>query len=1822
MGTSTIPSPQEHDQVVNSMTTMVDVQDRAEIARQNLMQIHQTITEAGRQIGENKGWEAPSWLGPLQGAATWTGRAFGKTADAVGTGISGGWKGLQAGSRWLGERILGEDANSALNNAVDSAYDTMGDAGTAFWDGYTHTAEIIDRSLSTAVLSGTVADERGWDPLARFSPENIGEAWELSENVTAGQALVDPIWLEDDLFSNATDETLEAYREGFDEMGRPLDAAYQEVRDESALYNISSGALDFIKAFYFDPAVIAGKGISVARGVYRGDLANMTRRQERRMTEIVTASPRRLERMHVRRTDIAGQRALALRERINNLADEVRAGSLDETDLIRREQAFAMRPDSAAVFAEAARAKRIDTRTGEFLNEHDDELFRAFLGVSLGDQRSIDKLMSRGRRGQELVEDVARMGTTRNNTLAEVARASEEEALRIGDEISNLVTNSGGRQFRDVRVNRNRGRLNVVGDGEKSFDLVGQRVVWDTTPQGVTSEATRQLRDTIQARALTARESAEWATDLRTRLERFTGYHMWLDDVTQKAAESPLRLVPGAGRSAPNRLLDRRSEARIGLMTDPAQSDVRTSIFRPNKANNVGASIMKPAPGWIRRRPGVLDLHRPDEGFKSVERYFDQMRVYAGVGAIQSHMGVERFEALQRSMSNRMLRANNDVERRRVAEEIDAVGVELVATKHGLTPQQALIIARDLQNRKQQLWGDIERRYVETRGRDADPDAPIGQIEVSDGSDLVMMDMPLSVTQLKNHHFGTDLRALDSLLQRHSGGIRNLLGEGGDAATRALEYFHMYWKPSVLFRLGYPIRNISDDGVRALSMAEQPFTMIGNMGIGAAQLMARAGKRVANYGRVPLNVYDRKRWQGRNQDVVKGVDPSAARVDDVRMRSIDERTEGVDAYERTLLHAQANGRARGKVRKPSIVGSIERWLKDDDTFAFDAARSKKVNANNVHDFGLSDAVTMSSRPTAAQIARFAREHSDRLSHQDGAVLVQKTSDGWRMTVGRQGAKWKPIDQVTPRAMTNRVSIWTRQDEEVEFGAPGEPGAGDMFVPLSSSSEDAWKPLAFGGELNAAQVRGEIMRGRRTQTADGRGHAELASEIINREILPDPIIRRYLDSETTDDFVKWLRSPEGRRQGRRVPHKAANPQKWTDEIEQMLNDLLPDEALRQKVRAGQKIDSDEIWLRMQDNPSSVPGYLDERAIQTVFGKGPQAGLVTRLVNKIYDALAVMPTDMVARQPFFRDQYKARLRRIVDSADEGRPSGEVMEFAERQAREYALGQVRRYLFSLADSTDLNHMFRFVSPFMAAWQETMARWATIAMERPHNAFRVWGQGWQSFDELFFLEFVDDEGRNKDDPDHGDLNNIIIPMPDGVKDVAGLLPGIDRESLQYLDGVNVNKNSLNAIMQGNMPWMVPAGPLVQFPVSELYKEKPWLVDENAFSEFTHKWLMPVGPTDIYDMIMPAGWQQSVHRWMAGVEDPVFQSFAANYHRARIHEWRSNGQVGPEPSESQSTQMAQQLQLFHAMGRFASPGSFTLETGVPSMNESASFFIQAARRIRDENPNASEGELLTLFAEEYGEDAWVWWSGTSENGTGLPATSDAVKAYEANKDVIEDNPDLALLFTGMDVFNGDYTYESYLHQQDSGHRERMSGQEVIAESERAQGWAEYNQFDQAIKQELVARGITDVNVSGEEVAGSIQRTGAEDLQLAKQRFVSHLKQKYPGWEEDYSAFDTGKGYRTVNQVRQLIDEGRAPNPEYRPDWAGITEYLQLHDAFAAELDARSMMGGSRNIEAQENRDLAVAWEAAIADLTSRNLEFADVYSRFFERHKLTMGSG
>ena len=317
-------------------------------------------------------------------------------------------------------------------------------------------------------------------------------------------------------------------------------------------------------------------------------------------------------------------------------------------------------------------------------------------------------------------------------------------------------------------------------------------------------------------------------------------------------------------------------------------------------------------------------------------------------------------------------------------------------------------------------------------------------------------------------------------------------------------------------------------------------------------------------------------------------------------------------------------------------------------------------------------------------------------------------------MGGFGDIWKPWDlRGDAKSRANFVSAWER-------------AVNRQFRPDDMARDGDWLLSRFWSRVD--------QNGNAITTADEwREHATWA---VNTRAGSSAV--RQLGLEETPDYLKSFVDRElSRGSNRLLPRwvRDKDSAEWKP-MKQFLTDAgmpenLADKAtfdhLWDRLSRGEEVSWGDV-ARVRDQwPPEVTNAVDAATNMNIV-RGESFDSVKRTdfswlkdkVDAMFQAFGSVPTDRLTRQPLFKARYESEMLRRMNlhwDSDKGGVVASVRQINDmaQQSRVKALGEVREYLYDLAEQTRIEEMARNLMPFYGAWAEALTRWGKIAADKP---------------------------------------------------------------------------------------------------------------------------------------------------------------------------------------------------------------------------------------------------------------------------------------------------------------------------------------------------------------------------------------------------------------------------------------------------------------------------------------------------------------------------
>jgi hypothetical protein len=813
---------------------------------------------------------------------------------------------------------------------------------------------------------------------------------------------------------------------------------------------------------------------------------------------------------------------------------------------------------------------------------------------------------------------------------------------------------------------------------------------------------------------------------------------------------------------------------------------------------------------------------------------------------------------------------------------------------------------------------------------------------------------------------------------------------------------------------------------------------------------------------------------------------------------------------------------------------------------------------------------------------------------DAAPSVLRGEKSWAEAKDRFGLRWF------------EVNGYRMQD------ARGTPADGRNLHEALVAQTSNLNARLFGAEADELSKMRKATADHRTFAPDDAEYGSRWEHVLNKQVAQDAVGRRLLAGESVEDVATWLRTDEaGQAYMKQDPlWRTAESRGLTlEEILEWRAGQVEDLTLGHRQLADAAIEGrasvDDLQAVEPDVGRWMPVH--GQVVADAFGGSAWSRLRNDLVSKTYKALSGLPSTVLARNRFFDQMYRKEVDRLMRLSEDVEMSDDALRLVERQARDFSLAQVKRWLFDVSEESDLAHMLRFVSPFFMAQQEVLTRWAGLAAENPAFILQM-RKVWNSPEKAGII--VDENGSRIDangnatvvatgeSTEAGEDRFVVLPIPEWAEDIPGA---------QALSRARFNKESLNVALQLNSG--IGTGPIVQVPVNEIVKDRPDLASSLKFA-------LPYGTSqDTLDLMLPA----TVKRMRTQAQEEgsdEYRNAAIRIYYDMVTDYNL-GKRDTKPTWTEAKEASDAFWSMRTVASFVSPAA-------PWFTSPYQMQIEAYRNAQDLYRAAEEPgeENLSLagaagrprtpdewFLDKFGREFFALTQSVSDSVDGVPPTVEGFVARKEHQELIESLqvPALGGLVVGAEGA-GEFSRDVYEHQKvtpiregsDTTQREGMTIEEAMAAPDVRMGWMKFSRFMDLLDAEVVQRGLPNLQVSE-----------AQDLAALKRAYVEKLAEQFPAWYREFADPDPLAAKDKIADLRAIAADDTLAK---RPDIRGLQQYLRIRDVMARELATRQAAGGASTLQARSNQDLAHLWDTLVMKLKTDagyGLAFSDLHSRW-----------
>jgi hypothetical protein len=949
-----------------------------------------------------------------------------------------------------------------------------------------------------------------------------------------------------------------------------------------------------------------------------------------------------------------------------------------------------------------------------------------------------------------------------------------------------------------------------------------------------------------------------------------------------------------------------------------------------------------------------------------------------------------------------------------------------------------------------------------------------------------------------------------------------------------------------------------------------------------------------------------------------------------------------------VIKDRAKAVKMGKGRNQQAVADLDRIAKQDFDNAF-------INTGGTGDEGASEGFALGqvrkassgndtagtqsvrggfSRPSYSQSTS---ELADLIANgkypADGIInLVRELADRGSLTKAKHENLLQRLDaRVVQESRLNapkaRVAAGMRTTRLYDGTVIEHPDAaqgelGDILMQRTDNA-DTYKLMADApSQLFAARYGG--MEELRLSSNDPRYFNGYANYLNNMWRSPsenkiDPIIEKFLDNQTPEQVVKWLRTtPEGKAYASKmniddrafkVPSERLNvgtdAEDFVGNLHSAYARYLPDAEIQEAFRNNQL---DEMFLRTHfaDQPS-MPDIIGS-VVPTSPGIEGIGGAAQAFVQKAFYFLGSLPETTLARHPLARAVYRAEMKQRGDIAlslkrsQTGDPKAELtldeINAFRKDAVEGTRKEVNKTLFTIMRKSYAGEKMRYMMPFFNAWENSVRRWTTLSKENPTAIARA-GQITSSLSNQ--NNYVDKDGNPSTTFSYD--SKLVLPMPETFMKSMERVPGGKglAEAIRSAGSqVSIPIRSLDVMFQGELH--AGFGPVVAIPAQYLELLRPDF-------ESVLRPIIPFGADDSpMKTLLPPALQKAAQLW-SGTRDGSWSRTFNTVYRYELIKYRL-GERETEPTFKEINDLTNNMYRVKMLSNLVLP--FAAQYDSP-----LGWYTQQYRKIQQ----AYGAQADALFLQMYPEMGEATIS-ASLNNTGVDATQAAVANLKKYNGLISKigttTPEMIGFLVNDPDGKYDFSQAAYQWQMRNspvpGSTDNFRGQRNPAllkqDAQKKMGWIDYRKAMDYLDQQLFAQGYT-----------AYSERGAEELNLAKQAFTQQLAATNKDWAADFYSVDKGKWIYRMQSIETILrDPQWMQDNGNKPVVGALATYYVTRSQIARELASRKASGASGTLTAEDNSDLEGLWNQTIATLKQESLEFSSFYNRFLQNDPVTLG--
>lgn len=592
-----------------------------------------------------------------------------------------------------------------------------------------------------------------------------------------------------------------------------------------------------------------------------------------------------------------------------------------------------------------------------------------------------------------------------------------------------------------------------------------------------------------------------------------------------------------------------------------------------------------------------------------------------------------------------------------------------------------------------------------------------------------------------------------------------------------------------------------------------------------------------------------------------------------------------------------------------------------------------------------------------------------------------------------------------------------------------------------------------------------------------GEQQYFSELVQsvKQFRADQMATQLIDGKSVDYVLNWAKSKDANSWAHElgldsISERTAQVRKVAAEI----GNYLPTARAR-KAAAGENLPTPaQLQAALSDLPQDELAAIHGRQVKSLLEAGSK-GKFRKMTQALFTVLGSMPESVLVRQPFYNSVF-TRERDLLTAkltAQGGELTADAAEKISRQAHRRALQATNETLFTITRYSNPAAALRFVSPFFAAFENSIRTWGRMIYRDPSIAARA-SILWNLPASLGSVYDSQTGERLSGSP-----FSFIAPNPNAVMSLPAPLANIIGGANGGLGAV-VPLQSMNVISPGESPWLPGFNaPMVAVPLGNVLAQRPdvqqWLKDhlgDTVYNQFIPLGNAQGGIGGLTGQALPAWSRKLISAVRKDDDENYVKVLAAITQDALVDD-----ALGVTPfNEKQVRNRADQFFKFSTLANLTLPVSL-MRVSKYQIQLDAWHNLSADDRL-------TYAEKISRFRAMYGDSYMALTMSTTKSK--VPNLDPTLETWRT----VTDNPDQVqyiaeafgtdavgvLAATAPDGAMSPGVYNYWLDQPaegtDGNWKSKASPYEIQQNSQVAEMWASYNRARASRDAELAGLGV------------------------------------------------------------------------------------------------------------------------------------------------------